>query len=148
MVGTGDTPYGVAVTLRPPAGWEGWVTNRASGCRARVQVPYLDANKQVTAYTKVSCPKATRLTIRSRLRADYPPFTDKTVARKGCLGGSGCVIDMPKGLRYFKLTCPKSSTRRNNQPYYTDITFYPGSNSRAATKERSRARSLSPFCAY
>jgi hypothetical protein len=148
VVGTGDTPYGVAVTLRPPAGWEGPVTNQASGCSARVQVPYLDGNLQVTAYTQVSCPNATQLTIRSRLRSDYPGFTDKTVARNGCLGGSGCVLAVPKGTRYFRLTCPKSESRRNNQPYYSDIVFYPGTNTRAATTTRSRDRFLSPFCAY
>lgn len=146
------TPFDILATTpvaisRPTPGWEGRVTNRASGCTAQVQAPYLDANRQVTAYTKVSCPVATRLTVRSRLRADYPPFNDKTVARKGCLGGSGCVVDMPKGLRYFKLTCPKSGTRRQNQPYYSDITFYPGTNRSAATKTRSRPKSLSPFCA-
>jgi WD40 repeat protein len=147
MVGTGHTPYGVAVTQRPPAGWEGWVTNRASGCRARVQVPYLDGNLRVTAYTEVDCPRPTRLTIRSRLRSDYPSF-DKTVAKVGCTGGSACVVDEPAGFRYFRLSCPKSSTRRSNQRYYSDIIFYPGTNSGAATTERSRARVLSPFCAY
>jgi hypothetical protein len=143
----GASPLAVAATP-PPPGWEGPVTNQASGCSARVQVPYLDGNLRVTAYTRVSCPNATQLTIRSRLRSDYPGFNDITVARQGCLGGSGCVIDMPKGLRYFRLVCPKSATRRHNQPYYTDITFYPGTNAGAATTTRSRNKSLSPFCAY
>jgi hypothetical protein len=44
--------------------------------------------------------------------------------------------------------CPKSGDRRNNQPYYSDIIFYPGTNISAATKERSRDKSLSPFCAH
>jgi DNA-binding beta-propeller fold protein YncE len=143
----GASPLAVAVTP-PPPGWEGQVTNQASGCSARVQVPYLDGNLQVTAYTQLSCPKATQLTVRSRLRSDYPGFTDKTVARNGCLGGSGCVIAVPKGTRYFRLTCPKSGSRQNNQPYYSDIVFYPGTNTSAATTTRSRDRSLSPFCAY
>jgi DNA-binding beta-propeller fold protein YncE len=146
-VAADDSPVHLAVTP-PPPGWEGWVTNRASGCRARVQVPYLDGTLRVTAYTQVSCPKATQLTIRSRLRSDYPGFTDKTVARNGCLGGSGCVIAVPKGTRYFRLACPKSGSRQNNQPYYSDIIFYPGTNKSAATTERSRDKSLSPFCAY
>jgi hypothetical protein len=146
-VAAGNAPSQVAVTRQAP-GWEGPVTDQASGCSARVQVPYLDGNLQVTAYTQVSCPKASQLTIRSRLRSDYPGFTDKTVARNGCLGGSGCVISVPMGTRYFRLTCPKSESRQNNQPYYSDITFYPGTNTSAATTTRSRDRSLSPFCAY
>jgi DNA-binding beta-propeller fold protein YncE len=142
----GALPTAVAVTP-PPPGWEGWVTNRASGCRGRVQVPFLDRNLQVTAYTQVDCPGPTRLTIRSRLRSDYPD-ADITVARQGCTSGSSCVIDVPAGDTFFRLTCPKSATRRLNQRYYSDIIFYPGTNSAAATMERSRAKSLSPFCAY
>jgi hypothetical protein len=145
-VGAGNAPSQVVVTPRTP-GFEGWVTNRASGCRARVQVPVLDGNLQVTAYTEVFCPRPTQLTIRSRLRSDYP-FADITVAQRGCTGNIGCIVDQPKGYRYFRLTCPKSSTRRNNQRYYSDIVLYPGTNAGAATKERSRDRSLSPFCAY
>ena len=146
-VAAGFGPADIAITP-PTPGWEGRVTNPASGCSARVQVPYLDGSLRVTAYTEVFCPRPTRLTIRSRLRSDYPGFNDVTVARNGCLGGSGCVIDMPKGLRYFRLVCPKSATRRQNQPYYTDITFYPSTNTSAATRTRSGSRSLSPFCAY
>jgi DNA-binding beta-propeller fold protein YncE len=144
-VGAGGDPRGIAVTP-PIPGWEGFVTNPASGCKARVQIPYLDGNLQVTAYTEVSCPRETQLTIRSRLRSDYYPLADITVAQKGCL--KGCVVTVPKGNRFFRLTCPKSSDRRNNQPYYSDIIFYPGTNSGAATKERSRDKSLSPFCAH
>ena len=84
--------------MQPPgAGLGGPVTNQASGCNARVQVPYLNGNQRVTAYTKVTCPNATQLTVRSRLRSAYPGFTDKTVAANGCLGGSGCVRTLPKG---------------------------------------------------
>ena len=128
-------------------GWGSRVINRASGCTAQVQAPYLDGNQQVTAYTRVACPNATQLTVKSRLRAAYPGFNDKTVAANGCLGGSGCVRNLPKGTTYFRLSCPRSQTRRNNQPYYTDITFYPGTNSNATSKSRSRTKTLSPFCA-
>ena len=146
MVGTGDTPYGVAVTLRPPSGWEGPVTNQASGCSARVQVPYLDGNLQVTAYTKVTCPNDSadgQVTSPCCLSGLH----DKTVAANGCLGGSACVKTLPKGTTYFRLSCPKSQTRRHNQPYYTDITLYPGTNRNTASK-LSRGPTLSPFCAY
>jgi hypothetical protein len=144
-VATDGGPSEIAITP-PTPGWEGRVTNAASGCSARVQVPYLDGNLQVTAYTEVFCPRPTRLTVRSRLRSDYPG-TDITVAQRGCTGSSGCVLDLPQGFRYFRLTCPRSATRRQNQPYYSDIIFYPGTNVGAATKERSRSRVLSPFCA-
>ena len=60
---------------------------------------------------------------------------------------NGCVVNQPKGRRFFRLTCPKSATRRNHQRYYSDIVFYPGTNAGAATKERSRGKFLSPFCA-
>ena len=143
-VPTAAGPYGVALTPRTP-GWEGWVRNPASGCMARVQVPYLDGNRQVTAYTEVSCPRPTKLTIRSRLRSDYPS-TDATVAQQGCL--TGCVVEEPQGHRFFRLTCPKSASRQDHQPYYSDILIYPGANSGAATRERSRDKFLSPFCAH
>ena len=93
-------------------------------------------------------PQATRLTIRSRLRSDYPEVYGRNRGTERLLGGSGCVIYMPMGPRYFHLSCPKSATRRNNQPYYTDIIFYPGTNTSAATTTRSRDIPLSPFCAY
>ena len=141
----GFGPADIAITP-PTPGWEGRVTNPASGCSARVQVPYLDGSLRVTAYTEVFCPRPTRLTIRSRLRSDYPGG-DVTVAKVGCTGGSSCVVDRPAGFRYFRLTCPKSDTRRNNQRYYSDIVLYPGTDSGAATTTRSRPRSLSPFCA-
>ena len=146
-VSAGDAPTGIAITPPAAPGWEGPVTNQASGCSARVQVPYLDGNQQVTAYTKVTCPNATQLTVKSRLRAAYPGFNDQTVAANGCLGGSGCVRTLPKGTMYFRLSCLKSQTRRNNQPYYTHITFYPGTNSNAKSSLRSRNKTLSPFCA-
>jgi hypothetical protein len=57
------------------------------------------------------------------------------------------VIDEPKGLRYFKLTCPKSAGRQQGQGYYSEIVIYPGTNAGAATRERSRNNFLSPFCA-
>ncbi len=145
-VPTGSGPLGHCGDP-PIPGWEGRVINRASGCTAQVQAPYLDGNLRVTAYTRVTCPNATQLTVKSRLRAAYPGFNDKTVAANGCLGGSGCVRSLPKGTTYFRLRCPKSQTRRNNQPYYTDITFYPGTNSNATSKSRSRTKTLSPFCA-
>jgi streptogramin lyase len=136
----------------PPGGpvWEAAHTDPASGCSAKVQSPYLDANQQVTAYTKVTCPQATQLTVRSRLRADNPEFTDKTVAANGCLGGSGCVRTLPQGTTYFRLSCPKSQTRRNNQKYYTDINMYAGTSPSPTSPfpQRSRPSTLSPFCAY
>ncbi len=147
-VSAGDAPTGIAITPPAAPGWEGRVTNAASGCTAQVQAPYLDGNQQVTAYTKVTCPNATQLTVKSRLRAAYPGFNDRTVAANGCLGGSGCVRTLPKGTTYVRLSCPKSQTRRNNQPYYTHITFYPGTNSNAKSTTRSRNKTLSPFCAY
>jgi DNA-binding beta-propeller fold protein YncE len=145
-VAAGNGPSGVAVTSGTP-GWEGRVTNRASGCTARVQVPYLDGNLRVTAYTEVFCPRPTRLTIRSRLRSDYAD-ADVTVAQRGCTGKSSCVIDEPQGYRYFQLICPKSATRQRNQGYYSDIVLYPGTNTGAATRERSRDTFLSPFCGH
>ena len=45
--------------FQPTPGWEGFVTNPASGCKARVQVPYLDQG-QATAYTEVVLPEADR----------------------------------------------------------------------------------------
>jgi hypothetical protein len=145
------TPFDILATTTvpitsPTPGWEGRVTNRASGCSARVQVPYLDGNQQVTAYTEVFCPEPTQLTVRSRLRSDYQ-FADITVAQRGCLGGSGCVIAVPKGFSFYRLSCPKSGNRRNNQRYYSDIVFYPGTNAGATTKTRSTGKFLSPFCA-
>jgi Lactonase, 7-bladed beta-propeller len=145
-VAAGNGPSGVAVTSGTP-GWEGRVTNQASGCTARVQVPYLDGNLRVTAYTEVFCPRPTRLTIRSRLRSDYAD-ADITVAQRGCTGKSSCVIDEPQGYRYFQLICPKSATRQRNQGYYSDIVLYPGTNTGAATRERSRDTFLSPFCGH
>jgi DNA-binding beta-propeller fold protein YncE len=142
-VGAGGGPSSVAITP-PVPGWEGRVTNQASGCSARVQVPYLDGNQQVTAYTEVSCPRPTQLTIRSRLRSDYPS-ADITVAQRGCL--DGCVVSEPQGKRLFKLSCPKSQAVRH-QRYYSDIVLFPGTNAAAATKERSRATFLSPLCAH
>ncbi len=126
--------------------WAGWVTNRASGCSARVQTPYVDQG-QVTAYTEVFCPRPTQLTLRSRLRSDYA-FRDLTVAQEGCLRGSSCVVNQPKGYAFYKLTCPKSANTRNNQRYYTTVVLFPGTNADAATRERSARTALSPFCAY
>jgi DNA-binding beta-propeller fold protein YncE len=148
-VAAGIDPIGVALsplTKSPPTpGWEGFVTNRASGCMARVQVPYLDGNQQVTAYTEVVCPRPTKLTIRSRLRSDYP-FADITVDQKGCV--KGCVVNEPKGERFFRLACPESQNRRPHQRYYSDIVLFPGTDASAATRERSRGKFLSPFCAH
>jgi sugar lactone lactonase YvrE len=132
----------------PPNGppWQGWVTSHASGCSARVQVPYLDANEQVTAYTEVFCPRDTQLTLRSRLRSDYG-FQDLTVAQQGCIGRPECVVTEPKGYRYSLLSCPKSPNRLNRQRYFTSLIFYPGTRRGAATTIRSRHKFLSPFCA-
>ncbi len=147
-VPAGNDPADIAVTrggLAPGTpGWEGWVRNRASGCAARVQVPYLDSGLQVVGYTEVSCPRSTKLTIRSRLRSDYPS-ADITVDQKGCV--KGCVFTVPKGERFFRLACPKSPSRRHHQRYYSDIVLHPGTNAGAATSERSRGKFLSPFCA-
>jgi hypothetical protein len=138
----------------PPSGgpvWEGFHTDPSSGCSARVQQPYLDANQQVTSYTEVICPKATKLTIRSRLRSDHrfdrPLFRNITVAQKGCV--PGCVVNQPAGTRFYKLTCPKSSTRTINQKYFTDIVLYAGTHLPAVTPfpQRSRPATLSPYCA-
>jgi hypothetical protein len=128
--------------------WEGWHFNQASGCAARVQVPYLDAYQQATGYTEVFCPRPTQLTVRSRLRSDYA-FQDITVDRKGCIQ-SGCVVTQPQGYSFYKLTCPKSANRRINQRYYTDIIIYPGTNQNAASPfpQRSRPSTISPYCAY
>ena len=59
------TPFDILATStvaisRPTPGWEAGHTDPASGCSAKVQKPYLDANQQVTAYTKVFCPRDTR----------------------------------------------------------------------------------------
>jgi hypothetical protein len=129
---------------RPKPGWEGFVTNPATGCRVRVQVPYLEGGRRVTAYTEVFCPRKTELTIRSRLRSDYPS-ADATVDQKGCI--SDCRYDVGTAHRFFRLSCPESAHRRQHQRYYSDIVLFPGTNSAAATKERSRGIFLSPFCA-
>jgi DNA-binding beta-propeller fold protein YncE len=140
--------FALAVTPLPKAqpkpGWEGFVTNPATGCRARVQVPYLEGGRRVTAYTEVFCPRKTELTIRSRLRSDYSS-ADATVDQKGCI--SGCRFNVGTAHRFFRLSCPESAQRRPHQRYYSDIVFYPGANSGAATTERSRGILLSPFCA-
>jgi DUF3089 family protein len=129
--------------FQPTPGWEGFVTNPASGCKARVQVPYLDQGL-ATAYTEVVCPRPTKLTIRTRLRSDYPS-ADVTVDQKGCI--KGCMFTVPKGERFFQLACPKSPNRHQHQRYYSDIVLYPGTEAGAATKERSRGKFLSPICA-
>ena len=136
-VGAGGGPSNIVLTP-PVPGWEGRVTNQASGCSARVQVPYLDGNKQVTAYTEVSCPRPTQLTIRSRLRSDYPSG-DITVAQRGCV--NGCVVNQPKGRPFFRLTCPKSATRRNHQRYYSDIVVLPSHQCRCRPRRRGRGAS-------
>jgi hypothetical protein len=144
-----------AVQPPPPGGpvWEAAHTDPASGCSAKVQSPYLDANQQVTAYTKVFCPRATRLTIQSRLRSDHrfdrPLFRNITVAQQGCLAAS-CAVNLPAGTTFYKLTCPKSTSRTFNQKYFTDITIYAGSSLPANSPfpQRSRPSTLSPFCAF
>jgi hypothetical protein len=128
-------------------GWEGRVTNSASGCSARVQVPFLDVRLVVAAYTEVYCPERTQLTIRSRLRADYPT-ADRTIAQKGCSGKPDCVRTVPSGFSYYRLACPRSQTQRHNSRYYSDIILYPGTRAGAATTERSRDATLSPYCLY
>jgi hypothetical protein len=141
-------------TGKPPPGgpvWEAAHTDPASGCSAKVQSPYLDANQQVTAYTRVDCPQATKLTIRSRLRSDHrfdrPLFRNITVAQKGCLAAS-CVVNQPAGTRFYKLTCPKSDTRQTNQNYFTDIIIYAGTSPppNSPFPQRSRPSTLSPYC--
>ncbi len=138
----------------PPSGgpvWEGFHTDPSSGCSARVQSPYLDANQQVTSYTEVICPKATKMTIRSRLRSDHrfdrPLFRNITVAQKGCV--PGCVVNQPKGVRFYRLTCPKSGSRTSNQNYFTDIILYAGTSPppNSPFPQRSRPSTLSPYCA-
>ena len=153
-VTAGNGPGNIAVSPPQPGGpvWEAGHTDPASGCSAKVQSPYLDANQQVTAYTKVFCPLETRLTIRSRLRSDHrfdrPLFRNITVAQKGCLAAS-CVVNQPAGTRFYKLTCPKSNSRTFNQKYFTDIVIYAGTSPSAGSPfpQRSRPSTLSPFCA-
>ena len=133
--------------------WEAAHTDPASGCSAKVQSPYLDANQQVTAYTQVTCPRETRLTIRSRLRSDHrfdsPVFRNITVDQQGCVGAPSCEVTQPAGTRFYKLTCPRSSSRTSNQNYFTDIIIYAGTSPPANSPfpQRSRPSTLSPFCA-
>jgi hypothetical protein len=133
--------------------WEAGHTDPASGCTAKVQSPYLDANQQVTAYTKVFCPRPTRLTVRSRLRSDHrfdrPLFRNITVAEQGCVGAASCAVNLPAGTTFYKLTCPRSSSRTLNQKYFTDIIIYAGNSPPANSPfpQRSRPSTLSPFCA-
>jgi hypothetical protein len=129
------------------AGWEGFITNQASGCSARVQKPFLDGALQVAANTEVFCPQRTQLTIRSRLRADYA-FADLTMDQRGCSAKPDCVRSVPRGFSYYHLACPKSGTRRHNTRYYTDLIFYPGDKVGKASSTRSRDATLSPYCLW
>jgi hypothetical protein len=144
LLAIGVSPAGAG---DPRAGWEGWHVNRASGCAARVQVPFVNGNQQVAAYTEVFCPRATQLTVRSRLRSDYA-FRDIIVAQQGCVRDS-CVVTQPKGYAFYKLTCPRSANPRT-QRYFTDIIIFPGTDRRAASPfpQRSGPATLSPNCAY
>ena len=129
--------------FQPTPGWEGFVTNPASGCKARVQVPYLDQG-QATGYTEVSCPRQTELTIRSRLRSDYPSG-DVTVDQKGCI--KGCTFTVPKGERFFRLACPKSPSERHHQRYYCRHRPLSGHRRRRGDQGEVAGRLMAPLCA-
>ena len=143
-------------SLDQRAGWEGWVLNNPSHCAARVMKPYLDSNKQVVAWTEVFCQHDQKLTVRSRLFANYQ-FADLNVDQKGCINKASCVRNVPRGFSYYRLACPKSgeacrtgcitrtssSTRANRS---TPPAAVKALGSKGTT--RSRDAKLSPYCAF
>ena len=143
-------------SLDQRAGWEGWVLNNPSHCAARVMKPYLDSNKQVVAWTEVFCQHDQKLTVRSRLFANYQ-FADLNVDQKGCINKASCVRSVPRGFSYYRLACPKSGEILPNRLYYSDIIFYKGQQIDTASggqgtgvngTTRSRDAKLSPYCAF
>jgi len=146
---------GCRQSLDQRAGWEGWVLNNPSHCAARVMKPYL-SNGQVTAWTEVFCQHDQKLTVRSRLFANYQ-FADINVDQKGCIGKASCVHNVPRGFSYYRLACPKSGEILPNRLYYSDIIFYKGQQIDTAQggqgtgvngTTRSRDAKLSPYCSF
>ena len=119
--------------------------------------PFLDSNKQVVAWTEVFCQQDSKLTVRSRLFANYQ-FADLMVDQKGCSNGTTrCVRNVPRGFSYYRLACPKSGEILPSRLYYTDIIFYKGTKVSTASggqgigingTTRSRDAKLSPYCAF
>jgi hypothetical protein len=147
---------GCRKSLDQRAGWEGWVINNPSHCAARVMKPFLDSNKQVVAWTEVFCQQDQKLTVRSRLFANYQ-FADLNVDQKGCINKASCVHNVPRGFSYYRLACPKSGEILPNRLYYSDIIFYKGQQIDTASggqgtgvngTTRSRDAKLSPYCAF
>jgi hypothetical protein len=151
---------GCRKSLDQRAGWEGWILNYPAHCAARIMKPYIDSKKQVIAWTEVFCQRNTKLTVRSRLFANYQ-FADLIVDQKGCsplaAPSPKCVKDVPRGFSYYRLACPKSGGILPNRLYYSDIIFYKGTNVSTATNgeitgplatHRSRDAKLSPYCAF
>jgi hypothetical protein len=147
---------GCRKSLDQRAGWEGWVLNYPSGCAARTMKPYLTSEKQVKGWTEVFCRQDTKLTVRSRLFANYQ-FADLMVDQKGCIGKASCVRNVPRGFSYYPLACPKSGEILPNRLYYTDVIFYKGTKLSTASggqgtgingTTRSRDARLSPYCAF
>ncbi len=131
--------------------------NNPSHCAARVMKPYLDSNKQVATWTEVFCQHDSKLTVRSRLFANYQ-FADLMVDQRGCSDGtSRCIRNVPRGFSYYHLACPKSGEILPNRLYYSDIIFYKGTQASTASNGeisgplatiRSRDAKLSPYCAF
>ena len=147
---------GCRKSLDQRAGWEGWVINNPSHCAARVMKPFLDSNTQVVAWTEVFCQQDQKLTVRSRLFANYQ-FADLNVDQKGCINKASCVHNVPRGFSYYRLACPKSGEILPNRLYYSDIIFYKGMQIDTASggqgtgvngTTRSRDAKLSPYCAF
>jgi hypothetical protein len=143
-------------SLDQRAGWEGWVLNYPSHCAARTMKPYIDSKKQVVAWTEVFCQRDSKLTVRSRLFANYQ-FADLNVDQRGCVGQAKCVHKVPRGFNYYRLACPKSGEILPNRLYYSDIIFYKGTQIDTAKggqgtgingTTRSRDAKLSPYCAF
>jgi hypothetical protein len=147
-------------SLDQRAGWEGWQLNNPSHCAARVMKPFLNPKKQVASWTEVFCQQNSKLTVRSRLFANYL-FADLLVDQKGCSPQSApapkCVHSVNRGFNYYYLACPKSGGILPNRLYYSDIIFYKGTKVSTAfngdTKgplatNRSRDAKLSPYCAF
>ena len=144
-------------SLDQRAGWEGWVLNNPAHCAERVMKPYLDSNKQVATWTEVFCQQDSKLTVRSRLFANYL-FADLMVDQRGCSNGTpSCVRNVPRGFSYYHLACPKSGEILPSRLYYSDIIMYKGTDASTASNgeisgplatNRSRDARLSPYCAF
>lgn len=131
--------------------------NNPSHCAARTMKPYLDSKSQVVAWTEVFCQQNSKLTVRSRLFANYQ-FADLVVDQKGCSDGTNrCVHNVPRGFSYYRLACPKTSGTLPSRLYYSDIIFYKDNKIETAKggqgtgingTTRSRDAKLSPKCAF